>query len=81
MAQETLEEVAHKMLIDYGIKSMGESIKVLKVQKLMVKIAERMYSEEEVRKLSTEFFYHWYNAKGNNTEEGFDKWFEQFKKQ
>ena len=38
------------------------------------------YSEEEVRKLSTEFFYHWYNAKGNNTEQGFDEWFEQFKK-
>jgi hypothetical protein len=46
--QETLEEAAHKMLIDYGIKSMGQSIGVLEVQKLMVKIAERMYSEEDM---------------------------------
>ena len=42
--------------------------------------AERMYSEEEVRRISLDFFYHWYNAKGSNTEQGFDKWFEQFKK-
>jgi hypothetical protein len=54
MKQETLEEVAHKMLDDYGIKSMGQSIGVLEVKKLMVKMAkwqaERMYSEEEIRK-------------------------------
>ena len=51
--QETLEEVAHKMLDDYGIKSMGQSIGVLEVKKLMVKMAkwqkERMYSEEDLR--------------------------------
>ena len=45
--QETLEEVAHKMLDDYGIKSIGQSIGVLEVKKLMVKMAkwqaERMY--------------------------------------
>lgn len=41
---------------------------------------QRMYSGEEVKKLATDFFYHWYNSPGNNTEEGFDKWFEQFKK-
>ena len=50
--QETLEEVAHKMLINYGIKSMGQSIGILEVKKLMVNFAkwqqERMYSEEEV---------------------------------
>ena len=40
MTQETLEEVAHKMLDDYGIKSMGQSIGVLKVKKLMVKMAK-----------------------------------------
>jgi hypothetical protein len=53
--QETLEEVAHKMLDDYGIKSMGQSIGVLEVKKLMVKIAkwqqERSYSEEEAGEL------------------------------
>ena len=41
---------------------------------------ERSYSEEEVRKISLDFFYHWWNAKGSNTEQGFDEWFEQFKK-
>jgi len=49
---ETLEEFAHKMLDDYGIKSMGESIGVLEVKKLMVKMAkwqqEKSYSEEEM---------------------------------
>jgi hypothetical protein len=47
---ETLEEAAHKMLNDYGIKSMGQSIGVLEVKKLMVKMTkwqqERSYSEE-----------------------------------
>jgi hypothetical protein len=41
--------------------------------------AERMYSEGEVRQISLDFFYHWWNSKGTNTEQGFDKWFEQFK--
>lgn len=38
------------------------------------------YSEEEVKKISLDFFYHWWNAKGNNSEEGFNEWFEQYKK-
>jgi hypothetical protein len=41
---------------------------------------KKRYSEEEVRKISLDFFYHWWNAKGSNTEQGFDKWFEQVKK-
>jgi hypothetical protein len=41
---------------------------------------KKTYSEEEVRKISLDFFYHWWNAKGSNTEQGFDKWFEQVKK-
>jgi hypothetical protein len=56
--QETLEEVAHKMLSDYGINSMGQSIGVLEVKKLMVKIAKwqqeqdkNKYSEEEVKQM------------------------------
>ncbi len=40
---------------------------------------ERSYSEEEVRKITLDFFYHWWNSKGTNTEQGFDKWFEKFK--
>ena len=40
---------------------------------------ERMYSEEQVKKISLDFFYHWWNSKGNNTEQGFNEWFEQFK--
>ena len=47
--QETLEEAAHKMLMDFGIMSVGESINVLNVKKLMVLFAkeqqERRYSE------------------------------------
>lgn len=49
MKQETLEEAAHKMLMDFGIMSVGESINVLNVKKLMVLFAkeqqERMYNE------------------------------------
>ena len=52
MEKEILEEAAHKMLNDYGIKSMGQSIGVLEVKKLMVKMAkwqeERMYSEKDM---------------------------------
>jgi len=47
--QETLEEAAHRILTQYGIKSIGQSIGVIKVQELMVEMAkyqaERMYSE------------------------------------
>jgi len=77
--QETLEEVAHKMLDDYGIKSMGQSIGILEVKKLMVKMAkwqqERSYSEEEVYHIlceHTAFLF----AGGKST---LTEWFEQFK--
>ena len=53
--KETLEEVAHKMLVDYGIKSIGQSIGVLTVKKLMVNMAkwqqERMYSKEDLKEV------------------------------
>jgi alpha-D-ribose 1-methylphosphonate 5-triphosphate synthase subunit PhnG len=45
-----------------------------------IELLKRSYSEEEVRKISLDFFYYWWNSKGTNTEQGFDKWFEQFKK-
>jgi len=60
--QETLEDAAHQILVDYGVKSIGESIGVLSVKKLMVKMsqhhAEKMYSEEEVNNLLYRFLEH-----------------------
>ena len=86
--QETLEEAAHKMLVDYGIKSMGQSIGVLKVKNLMVDMAkwqaERMYSEKEVLEILEyhtsylETFIYQYIDK--NDIEVNEEWFEQFKK-
>ena len=38
--QQTLEKAAHKMLMDFGIMSVGESINVLNVKKLMVLFAK-----------------------------------------
>jgi hypothetical protein len=56
MEKETLEEAAHKMLDDYGIKSMGQTIGVLKVKELMVNFAKwqqqqdkNKYSEEDLK--------------------------------
>ena len=53
--QETLEEAAHEMLVDYGIKSIGQSIGVPTVKKLMVNMAkwqaERMYSKEDLKEV------------------------------
>ena len=82
---------ALNILRHYQLWRLGEEISMLEPKVITEAInvvisgakwqQDKMYSEEEVKKLSTEFFYHWYNAKGNNTEEGFDKWFEQFKKQ
>jgi DNA-directed RNA polymerase subunit F len=77
--KETLEEVAHKALIDYGIKYKGEKVNISEVEKLMVSMAkwqqERSYSEEEILDLLQSFanedFSNVINIK---------KWFEQFKK-
>ena len=80
--QETLEEAAHEMLVDYGIKSIGQSIGVLTVKKLMVNMAkwqaERMYSEEEVFNLCREFAI-FVQRKGPSYKKQ-QEWFEQFKK-
>ena len=50
--EETVEKAAHKMLMDFGIMSVGESIHFLNVKKLIVLFAkeqqERMYSEEDM---------------------------------
>lgn len=85
--QETLEEAAHKMLVDYGIKSMGQSIGVLTVKKLMVDMTKwqqeqdkNKFSEEDVK----EAFY--MGEKHVATEKkvypqspDFETWFKQFK--
>ena len=80
--QETLEEVAHEMLVDYGIKSIGQSIGVLTVKKLMVNMAkwqaERRYSEEEVFNLCREFAIFVQRNGPSYTKQ--QEWFEQFKK-
>jgi hypothetical protein len=84
--QETLEEVAHKMLINYGIKSMGQSIGVLEVKKLMVNFAKwqqeqdkNKYSEEEVLDLLYKRDLYLLNRDEEIDLELPDKWFEQFK--
>jgi hypothetical protein len=85
--QETLEEAAHKALIDYGIKYKGEKLNVSEVEKLMVSMAkwqqERSYSEEEVKQAFKVGFSIGYGSdiyaideKNRTCEE----WFEQFKK-
>ncbi len=88
--QETLEEAAHKMLMDFGIMSVGESINALNVKKLMVLFAKeqqkRSYSEEDLRKA-------WEDGRNNVITVGkppfvitkfqhnsFSNWFEKFKK-
>ncbi len=71
--QETLEEVANNNWT-LGDDYTEGFIKGVKWQQ------EQMYSEEEVKKIALDFFYHWWNSKGTNTEQGFEKWFEQFKK-
>ena len=85
--QETLEEVAHEMLVDYGIKSIGQSIGVLTVKKLMVNMAkwqaERMHSEEDLKEAfeaGHKKGFSGYPNTENWKELPFEKWFEQFKK-
>lgn len=74
--QETLEEVAE--IFDYTLGV--EYCAFIEGAKWQQEQDKKMYSEEEVRKISLEFFYHWWNSKVTNTEQGFDEWFEQFKK-
>jgi hypothetical protein len=78
--EESLEKAAHKMLMDFGIMSVGESINVLNVKKLMVLFAkeqqERMYSEEDLRRA----YIVGKHGGVNQTYYDFDEWFKQFKK-
>jgi len=56
--QETLEKDAHKMLVDYGIKSMGQTIGVLKVKEIMVNFA-KWQQEQDKNKYSKEVLFLW----------------------
>lgn len=37
-------------------------------------------SESKLKEMSCAFFRWWYNSPGTNTEQGFDKWWEENKK-
>jgi hypothetical protein len=84
--QETLEEVAEKYAehqltgIDDKFSKFECINDFISGAKWQQEQDKNKYSEEEVRKISLDFFYHWWNSKGTNTEQGFDKWFEQIKK-
>ena len=79
--KETIEEAAHRILTEYGIKSIGQSIGVIKVQELMVEMAkwqqEKMYSEEEVLDILRKSHSIEQTSKMDSW---ITKWFEQFKK-
>jgi hypothetical protein len=84
--QETLEKDAHKMLVDYGIKSMGQTIGVLKVKEIMVNFA-KWQQEQDKNKYSDEEVLELLKTYRNSIVEVnpidiiyLDKWFEQFKK-
>jgi hypothetical protein len=81
MKQETLEEVAHKMLINYGIKSMGQSIVVLEVKKLMINFA-KWQQEQDKNKYSEEDMINRTQVVFELTNKGYsiDEIIEQFKK-
>ena len=85
--KETLEEVAHEMLVDYGIKSIGQSIGVPTVKKLMVNMAkwqqERIYSELElfINEVKDKIDSFEYSVNQQSyISEYMTEWFEQFKK-
>ena len=83
--QQTVEEAAHKMLMDFGIMSVGESINVLNVKKLMVLFAkeqqERSYSEEDLREAFKDAYTLGFRdyLQVNFKQEKCDEWFELFK--
>ena len=33
--------------------------------------------KDDVKNICLDFFYWWYNQPGNNTEEGFEKWYKE----
>jgi hypothetical protein len=88
MEKEKLEEAAHKMLDDYGIKSMGQTIGVLKVKELMVNFA-KWQQEQDKNKYSEEDMKEAFNQGQENIDyheiHGFsaklttNEWFEQLK--
>lgn len=73
MSKETIEEAAERLKIKWEIDRTSDFIKGAAWQ------AERMYSEEDMRKAFQEGVF---NYKGLEFgEKRFDNWFDQFKKQ
>jgi len=83
MKQETLEQAAHRILTEYGIKSIGQSIGVIKVQELMVEMAkwqqERSYSYDELRRIAYNAYC--FGQFEKPTEGKFNQWIVEFKKE
>ena len=77
MKQETLEEAAEKMSI--GIREENYKDGFIDGAKWKEEQDKNKFSEEEVKKIALDFFYHCRNSKGTNTEQGFDTWFEKLK--
>ena len=85
--QETLEEAAHRILTEYGIKSIGQSIGVIKVQELMVEMAkwqqeqdsETRYSYDELRRIAYNAYC--FGQFEEPTEGKFNQWIVEFKKE
>jgi len=58
-------------------KYKGENTRQIATLKQKREVVEdaKLYTEAEVKQIAIKFFYYWWNAKGNNTESGFDEWF------
>lgn len=88
--QETLEEAAKKYIGFPLNKDMDEEQRYynpnVKTYEAFIKGGEWEksqggYTKEDVRFIALKFFYYWWNEPGNNTEQGFDDWFKNFKKE
>ena len=71
MSMYASAEDLYKAKSDYyqGVLSLLED----KVSDLEAKLAER---DEFARAVATEFYYHWHNSPGTNTQQGFQDWWE-----
>jgi len=59
----------------------GEWDEFIFQQKDEVELLEYLSPTEKLKKISCAFFRSWYNSPGNNTEQGFDEWWEENKGQ
>lgn len=67
---------------DDGLKELHDSLvsasKIIPSQSLnhIKAQVEEETIDKYAKDIATEFFYHWYNAQGSNTVQGFDEWWE-----